>query len=236
MSMNCPHCSGEVPSDQLNIRADTGLCPHCGEMFRPSSSLAPSRIDYEGYPDEAFVQAEKPPEREVVIEYFDDGGVGMYLPTGGLKSKGAMAMFVFAVFWNGIVLCVGSGFVAGMAEGEVPWLMILFFVPFVVIGVAMPLWGCWLAWGQTKVGIDPQGVWIEQTLFGRKRLRTFPLEKIERFRRKVAYTQNDDPVYACSVKVDGKHHNFGHKLSDEHQVWMVREFNVALQRLRGVER
>lgn len=233
MAIQCPNCAGEVPVEQVNIGVDTALCPHCRQMFRPSEMLGPRSGDTEDWSSfGTSVAPEKPTDRDVVMEYFEDGGVGMYLPPGD-SGKRSRFYFTFSILWNAIVFAVGGGFGWGMVQGDVPWLMVLFFIPFMAVGVLLLFWGCWLAWGSTSVGLDRQGMWLEQKLFGRRRLRTYSLEHVEGFRRNKAYEQNDEPVYACCVKINGRKHNFAHKLSDEHQQWLVNEFNQALRRVKS---
>jgi len=233
MAIQCPQCSNELPADKVNIDADTALCAECGEMFRPSEILGPRSADTEDWSRFGTpVTGEKPSEKDVIMEYLEDGGVGMYLPAGG-SGKRSGFYFTFALVWNAIVLAVGGGFFWGMLEGDVPWPLLLFLIPFAGVGLLFLLWGCWLAWGTTSIGIDRQGLWLEQKLFGRRRLRTYPLDQIDGFRRNKAYEQNDEPIYACCVRVGGRKHNFAHKLSDEHQQWLVNEFNQALRRLRS---
>jgi len=164
------------------------------------------------------------------IEYPPEGGIRIHIPAAGLTAK-AMGMFGFALFWNLILAAVFGGFLIGMVKGEIPLAMLLFFLPFIAVGVVMLYIGCRLAWGRTTLWLDRDGFAIVKELFGRQRSRSFLLEDVESFSREVSYTENDKPVYACRARVGRKKVSFGHRLSEADQDWLVAELNRVLSTL-----
>jgi hypothetical protein len=52
------------------------------------------------------------------------------------------------------------------------------------------------------------------------------------FSREVSHKQNKRPVYACQARVGRKKFNFGHRLSEAGQEWLIGELNRVLSDLR----
>lgn len=224
MPLQCPACGRAVGAEHVDAGLDTATCPHCEESFRPSSALPPVEASVSRSPT--------PPPDVLDIEYPPEGGIRVHIPAAGLTAK-AMGMFGFALFWNLIVVVLLGGFLIGMLNGDVPLAMLLFFLPFIAVGVVIAYVGCRLAWGRTTLWLDRDGFAIVRELFGRQRSRSFRLEDVEGFSREVSYTENDVPVYACRVRVGRKKINFGHRLSEADQDWLVAELNRILSSLRA---
>ncbi|MGQ9650138.1 MAG: hypothetical protein ACUVXJ_08505 [Phycisphaerae bacterium] len=224
MPLQCPACGQTVRAEHVDVGLDAATCPHCQESFRPSSTLPPIEASASRSPT--------PPPGVLDIEYPPEGGIRVHIPAAGLTAK-AMGTFGFALLWNLILAAVFGGFLIGMLQGEVPLAMLLFFLPFIAVGVVMAYIGCRLAWGRTTLWLDRDGFAIVRELFGRQRSRSFLLEDVEGFSREVSYTQNDMPVYACRARVRRKKVNFGHRLSEVDQDWLVAELNRILSRLRA---
>lgn len=224
MPLQCPACGQTVRAEHVDVGLDTATCPHCDESFRPSRALPPVEAPVSRSP--------AVPPGVLDIEYPPDGGIRVHIPRAGLSGR-SLGMFGFALLWNLILAAVFGGFLIGMLQGEVPSTMLLFFLPFIAVGVAMPYIGCRMAWGRTTLWLDRDGFAIVKELFGRQRSRSFLLEEVEGFSREVSYTENDKPVYACRARVGRKKVNFGHRLSEADQDWLVTELNRILSSLRA---
>ncbi len=225
MQLICPKCETDVPPEVVNIQTDLAQCANCGEIFKVSDALGISADDLQ------YVPGEAPPASRVAVEDSADGGLNLGLSAPGLGGK-SVPLFLFSLAWNAILIVVAGSFVYGMIQGQVPWLMVLFFVPFVAVGVGMPFFACWLAWGSTALRLAPEGVAVIRILFGIRRVKSFPLDKIKPFSHVVAYRQNYQPVHACCMN-GPKKIKFGHHLDTDEQLWVIARLNTTL---RGLQR
>lgn len=224
--LRCPSCSEAVRGEAVNIRADTARCAGCGHVFRVSAALPATT---------AGRVADAGPEAlpaDVELHYPPEGGFHLVIPPGGLTGRGLGAIF-FAFLYNAIVLGVGGGFTYGYLQGEVPVLMVLFFIPFLLAGFYIVLWACRLVWGTDSLWLDHEGFALVRQLFGWRRSHAFALDDVEGFERQVAYTQNNRPVYTCAAKTAHRSCRFGHRLSDGAQEWLVNELTRVLEQLRA---
>ncbi len=176
MALHRPRCDATVHADAADVPADWARCTSCGEGFKASAA-------FEAFGQAGLIETAAPSPHVIGVDPLPGGGVEVFLPRRGLHGK-AIFCFVFGAFWNVIVLVVIVGFGMGVAKGETPPLLMLFFVPFVLVGVGMPLWGCWLAWGTTRLRLDRYEAAIVRQLFGWRRRKTFRLEDVEPFERR----------------------------------------------------
>jgi len=173
-----------------------------------------------------------PPAPEVVrYQETPDGGVVVLLPRRGLHGA-VIRTFFFAAFWMFITVIVSGGFFFGMLKGDVPWLLVFFFVPFYAVGIGLTLWAIWSAWGTTGIRIGPEGAAVSRRLFGKTFDRKFQLADLQRFERQQAYEVNDRPVYAAALQTSGGRVRFGHLLDAPDQKWLVYQLNETLQHLQ----
>jgi hypothetical protein len=187
-----------------------------GGLSASAERLAETPIDLKSPPPAKIVSWERGP----------DGSVRMVLPRRGF-GRDVVGTIFFAVFWNLITVIVSGGFIYGMITSDVPKLLVLFFIPFWAVGIGMPLWACWQAWGTTELGLDRSGATLTRQLFGQKLVRQYAAEDLEPFSQEVAYSQNHVPVMACQLRAGRKKANFGHGLSSLDQEWLVAALNQA---------
>lgn len=231
MALRCPDCGRPVRGEAVEVAADAATCPHCGAAFQPSLVLPARGGGEEREAPEGGGAPEPPSPEAVYVERAPGGGLNALLPRRGIHGR-AVFFFLFSIFWNLVTLVVSLPFLFAVFQGEMPWPLVFFLAIFWAVGIGTMLWACWLAWGETGLRLGPEGLFLYRKLFGRGRTRSVPLAEVEGFDRVVAYTQNDEPVYACALKAGGKKILFAHKLSDADQQWLAAELNQALERLR----
>ncbi len=126
MALQCPACGEQVRAEHVDVAQDAATCPYCQEPFRPSTALSP--------PEPAASPPPVPRSGAFNVEYPPEGGIRVHIPPAGLFSN-ALIAFGFALIWNLILIPVCGAFLFGMIEGEVPWAVLLFLLPFIAVGV-----------------------------------------------------------------------------------------------------
>ncbi len=218
MALHCPACGGMVRAEHVDVALNDATCPHCQEPFRPSCVLAKQA-------------ASRPVPGVLNVEHLPKGGIRVHIPPAGLSRK-TLNVLGFALLWNLGIIPIFVGLLICIVKGDVPWAVILLFVPLFLIGAVSAYVACRLAWSQTTLWLDRDGFAIVRELFGHQRSQAFPLDEVEGFSREFSYTQDTRPVFACQARVGRKTINFGHRFSEQDQNWLVDELNRVLSDLR----
>ena len=172
-----------------------------------------------------------PPPKNISWDRGADGSVRVVVGRGGFGGPAVMLFFA-AVFWDVIVAVLSGVYVQSLIEGHASWSMILFFAPFWVLGVALPAWACWSAWGITEVRLDRSGVTLTKQLFGLLAVHQYEAARVEAFtKRVISIYDNGVRAYVCRLSAGGKGVNFGHYLDEDDQEWLIDHLNRAAAEL-----
>ena len=250
MKIICPYCKADMPPVVLN--KDKVECPYCMETFR-ISKLAPQFIEKEDesdmvrdhypvevetgditpvatreiHPDSALLA--DPPGSAIVVERVTNRQAHIVIK----KTTWAMGCFFlfFATFWNTIVAAVGGGMLFGEMPGGVSIFLLLFLVPFVLVGIATALIALFCLFGRTHLFLQPDECRLRYSLWGMGFNRRIPTADIEQVGKSESYRSNNRPVYGVSLIGANKKLTFGSALSGKEQQWLIE----ALRKVLGVE-
>ncbi len=130
----CPHCGAVIPAEDVNVAQDVALCRGCGQTSRFSDLVRDE--------EDAAVNLDKIPKRMSVLKTMH----GLEVSCKHKKST-AIFFIIFALFWDAIVSIFVVQCINGFLSGEGDWFMCLFLVPFVTVGVAVPMVVIYLLFG-----------------------------------------------------------------------------------------
>jgi hypothetical protein len=131
VKLACPACRAVVAPADINIAAMSAVCRACGEVFALPLGAVMAAAAVPQPPGDA----ERP--RRVKVE---DTGVGMRLWWRWWEWQ-YLFIGVFAVFWNGIVICWYAGVLGCFGSGGHPAPTPMLLIPIVHVAV-----GAWLAY------------------------------------------------------------------------------------------
>ncbi|NOX57587.1 MAG: hypothetical protein GXP29_01850 [Planctomycetes bacterium] len=127
MRLHCPHCGRQIPSDNLNIATAIAKCSDCSAVFGFSDAL---EQDGSRRPQAAKQRNPVPLPAGISI---DDRGGNRRLVRKWYSLKYFFLLF-FCIMWNAfLIVWYGIAF----SQDEVLWMMVLFPVLHVVIGLAL---------------------------------------------------------------------------------------------------
>ncbi len=138
----CPHCGAVIPAEDVNVAQDVALCRGCGQTSRFSDLVRDE--------EDAAVNLDKIPKRMSVLKTMH----GLEVSCKHKKST-AIFFIIFALFWDAIVSIFVVQCINGFLSGEGDWFMCLFLVPFVTVGVAVPMVVIYLLFGHMKLKLNP---------------------------------------------------------------------------------
>ena len=221
MKIVCPKCKQPIPAEGVNIAKALAYCNACQEGFDLDDLVEPEALP-----------AERPADAQCLLVR-DADKLALALPRGGFKGIGCFFTF-FALFWNGItwlfVVLTILGMVGAVPTNTVkssspPAVVLLFLIPFMVIGIVTGLIALYCVFGETSVAMDSQELMFRRTVLGRNWDRTYPIAKIKEIKRTESYKQNDVPVYGVGIHIEGKSMaiTFGSGLKEEEKNWLIYE-------------
>lgn len=233
MSIHCPVCETEIRGETVDIDRDVAECPRCRRQHQASALLAPAVCPSLQMTPPAHV----PPATMVQVAYPSEGGIHVFLPRRGMCGAvwGAIGL---ALFWNVILTLVMGGFIVGMVKGAVPRLLILFFVPFVIVGIGLPVYALVAAVGTFRLELSREGLRTTREVLGRRWTKAFPLQQVapflcERFNERTSFSGRTTTHFACVARAGWRKARFGTLLSKLDQDWLVGELNRVRALLRG---
>lgn len=217
MKVHCPSCGREVPADQINIQEMAAACPECGELF----SIADAAKEAAAPP-----LLPEPANTKVYLVRDRDERIGVALPRGGFKGLGCFLVF-FSLFWNGITwTIVIAGITQFGKEGKgMGVFMLLFMIPFVLIGLGMAVGALWAIFGRTSVALSRSALIVERALFGLRWRKTYKIEDIESIGMREAYKRNGHSKYGVGIELASRRMPviFGSSLTEDERKWILGE-------------
>jgi len=186
---------------------------------------------------EAPARFEQPAQTRVVLTR-SGNRLAIALPRAGFRGVGCF-FTAFSLFWNGVTwtllaATVGSFYSRSNAT-PMPLtpatgaLGILFFIPFILIGLITAAIAVYCIFGDVALAMDGKAVLFERRCLGRRWTRTFDFANIVDVRMTEAYKQNDVPVYGVSIRFRDFSRApliFGSNLSQEEKDWLLGELHA----------
>jgi len=158
----------------------------------------------------------------------------LVIPPGSGGGSGGIGFF--AIIWNAFIIVftvifLGAGF---SGEDPIPFIVYLFFVPFWAVGIGFGYAALYQKFGKTHIYLKQNGTgYVEKSLFGQKRKKTFDTQTVQSCIMQVAYTSNNVPVYKCILITPARKYSFGNKLTNREKAWICNVINFRLNQFRG---
>ena len=164
--------------------------------------------------------------RVEILESSEDQMV-IHIPAGG---KGTGGLLFFTIVWNGF-MCVFTAvfFFAGDGPPAGDFIPFLLFISlFWAVGLGIFTWWLRLRFSRFFLLLEPTRFVLQRSMFGRKSVKETALDRESKAELIEAYSQNEKPVYAVTVKGVDQTIKFGITLSMEEKQWFVRTINARL--------
>lgn len=194
------------------------------------SKIVIEEDDYESEP----IVIEQPVDSTATIER-RDYGITIEIPPAGIW-KGSKGLMVFAVLWNSFIslfLVIGVLATIGvieMEDGSPPWVMLLFMIPFVAVGVGITLAAINMGRRHATIATaDDLVMVVRHTIFG-KTTKEWSAADIDSIRcGNSGMEVNDVPVKELQI-IPVKENKFGclSQLDEAELKWIASELNQAL--------
>ena len=220
MRISCPECDSAIPSENINIKTGLAKCA-CGEVFRIKVGAADT--------DAGEIAPQKPAGTRIEIEETPSNEMHVWIPAR-FKAQ-VIPLVIFSLFWNGMVIFFLVMAFGGGVKGDGPPL--LFMLPFVLVGVLMIFFTCWMIFGKSSVHINSLGVAVVKELFGLRKRTVMPLDVVGDIRVEDTSTRvNNVPQRAVTIHYGAKYARFGTGMSEVERQWIAYEMKKFLEKLR----
>lgn len=228
--VKCPQCDQKLllppvmPKEGFDAEFD---CGHCGWRGALSDILQERRDRRDGKLGGPVPR----PEKTKIVEADMAGGKSWLVPA----KKGVGFLMVFGAIWLAFTAFMTSMFVFGeptdsSTGGPVSKWMLLFFVPFWLVGIGTLYGGLRMRYTEVMVLVDGQRVRMMKRFFKKVKETSLDLEQVDFVSLKESYKQNESPVYAVHIseKGGGKGLSFGSELREDEKRWLVSSIQEVL--------
>lgn len=225
----CPRCQTRFappPPESFKNYNDPMICPNCGRQITlqeitGSSEAGAAQLN-------TPTRVPQPMGSEVRVDELQGGMKGFRLPTG----KRSCFLLVFTLFWNGIIGFIIFAATTGLGDNaENPfedWWGFLFFLPFILVGLALAVLTVKAQFEKVTVLLSPQAIMLERSTLGWNRIHRIETEEIYSVEAKEFYQQNYEPVYGIEIRSNRKKLRFGSSLKEEDKQWLIGEIRGFL--------
>ncbi|MGC6459412.1 MAG: hypothetical protein ACON4R_13710 [Akkermansiaceae bacterium] len=150
-----------------------------------------------------------------------------------IRGQGHPGFFIFfGAFFGGIpalmFILILTGSATAESEGAGTLFVLLFMVPFILIGGATFLAGLFLWFGRTLVQVGPSTVRAERSLFGK----TFQQKQFDRSRLNLSFEEshrsNNVPHYKLKLDDGAQKIGVGGSLKEAELLWLNQELRTTL--------
>ncbi|MEM6334806.1 MAG: hypothetical protein AAF823_15840 [Planctomycetota bacterium] len=202
--LTCRSCGANIHADDVNTAAGIAKCRHCGAVFMFGNAVGAGPVAGQANaPAQPRVreEIEKPSGFEIEEDAY------RFRITQRWFSWAVIVLVVFAVGWN-VGIWFGISTVAGDLSGSSPvgWLMLLFFVPFVLIGVAFAYGVVTMFVNSTTIDVNDRELAVRHGPLPVPGNKTLPSLDIQQLycKQRVHHGKNGTSVtYALHVKLKG---------------------------------
>ena len=241
MTWRCPHCGAPLDEGILATFGEEFDCPECDQTVRMDELQASQAAPQQPHPESPVAHQEAAPAEEPISDTPPPGRLQCVQKDSQLillilpgSNRAVRSLGCFAIFWLSMISFFTWMFLRmDLAAGNMPFPAGVFFL--LVLSVfwiaGLVLLYCWLSgrFGKTYVLVEPDRAVVRHVLFGRERLREYPLDRTSHAKLVESYRQNDQPVYKIAITTaSGAPASFGTFLSDEEKQWLVARINRHL--------
>lgn len=180
-------------------------------------------------PAPAPLRAEPPPGTRIRMQTLPDG-VAFVIPPVGL-ARGSHGLFPLGVFWTALTAVVGIGFLAsGKAAESAGWLIGLFLMIFVAVGIGLLLGGIKMGRRQTMIAATGGDLAVRQSSpFGVKEIRLAAADVEDVRLGPSGMEVNNRPVMELQIRTrDGKTQGWLSECRREENEWIAARLRRAL--------
>ena len=148
-------------------------------------------------------EIEQPPGSDVIVERREDG-VTLSVPPAGIM-RGSKGLFLFSIFWNGLIglfalLLILAALGVIDTPQRVPWVGLLFLLPFVAVGIGTLLAAINMGIRTTAVATSGGLLFVARTgLFGKKTQSWSPSELLRIVVANSGMAVNDQPIKELQI-------------------------------------
>ncbi|HVJ83988.1 MAG TPA: hypothetical protein VM452_00010 [Caulifigura sp.] len=195
----CPNCSTQVPADNINITALLGKCSLCSHVFRlPMADLpaAPAAIEVPSCPS-GIMQDTGP-------------GGELYLRRSWFSPQLIFLAF-FCVFWDGFLIfwysiaLFGNAKMQGPGPGDGFWMMVLFPLLHVAVGVGLTYSVVAGFLNKTQILVDTSQLHVRHQPVPWWGNRIVNVDDIQEFELDRTWSNNGEMMHSVSIHhVDGR--------------------------------
>jgi len=241
MSLRCPHCGAPLDEGILATFGEEFDCPECDQTVRMDELQASQAAPQQPHPESPVAHQEAAPAEEPISDTPPPGRLQCVQKDSQLillilpgSNRAVRSLGCFAIFWLSMISFFTWIFLRmDLAAGNMPFPAGVFFL--LVLSVfwiaGLVLLYCWLSgrFGKTYVLVEPDRAVVRHVLFGRERLREYPLDRTSHAKLVESYRQNEHPVYKIAITTaSGAPASFGTFLSDEEKDWLIARINRHL--------
>jgi len=241
MSLRCPHCGAPLDEGILATFGEEFDCPECDQTVRMDELQASQAAPQQPHPESPVAHQEAAPAEEPISDTPPPGRLQCVQKDSQLillilpgSNRAVRSLGCFAIFWLSMISFFTWIFLRmDLAAGKMPFpagvIFLLVLGGFWIAGLVLLY--CWLSgrFGKTYVLVEPDRAVVRHVLFGRERLREYPLDRTSHAKLVESYRQNDQPVYKIAITTaSGAPASFGTFLSDEEKDWLIARINRHL--------
>lgn len=212
VELKCPECGSPLAVEDINMAADMALCRVCSRVSKFSELV-------QGKKDDEILNSI--PRRMNVAKTVRG------LEVTYRKPKGAgFSLLFFSIFWNAVTSFCLFGLVRGMTYESLP--MLLFLIPFVLIGVGTFAGAFYMLFGHMTLTLNPGRGELFRGVGNLGRRQHFLLAEDSRISIEASNMERNHKTLDKIVvkQPDGKTFEFGTGIAEAE----AREYVVALLR------
>jgi len=233
--VTCPKCATAIPPEGIGVANDLAHCAACNVVHKLSDLIGNDvTLDDDILRDD--------PPTGVSIRHAPGGRV-ISAPLGSIGA--ALGMTAVTAFWNGITwFFVGTALVSrsggqgggNAAAGGMDWFVLLFMVPFVLIGLATAVSALSMWFGRIGIVFNGDGVAIRSGIgpfkttkrFAASQVKSVRIEEVERTHRGRHGRVRTRTVRRIRIETVSDSHRFGSTLSEKRRRWLVAALRTEL--------
>ncbi len=156
-----------------------------------------------------------------------DNLLEIHIPPAGWRGEGS-SLLTFAIFWNAFLVFWTAG------ASRAGLFMVLFSIPFWIIGIAMAYAALSNVFGKVHLVIGDRSFSIDWDVLGIKRHVQGKTKDLRRVEMKSSYEVNNQPVMALCLQQGVYSHKFGDGLNRIEKEWLTQEINDFLETWRSL--
>lgn len=218
-ALQCPNCGKDARSEDINVHELVAKCIGCNHVFRFDLDDLPSTDSKSGRRKTKSLGREPSRPPGLVIE---KSGYGELLIKQSWFNLGLFFMLFFCIAWDGFLVFWYANALNGNPANGMDWIMIIFPVVHVSVGVGVTYYVVAGFLNTTKIHIDDEWLTVRHgpvLWFGKRDLRTDEIQSVE---LEYSYSSN----YSTSSGMNN-HYSVCVQDTDGKQISLVKHLKTA---------